>query len=389
METIDVRILAISVVAALLLVANHAGEAAKPGGGRGKPGGGGSASGPSFTGVNLGVLPGDIGSTAEGVSESGSVVGSSFFSDGISVTTFSPAYWHFNGQGWDAYALPKGSSNESKDGYASGISGPVGSEEYVVGSIGPAAAIWTVTGHTSFSSPVFLDQEGNCNFSNASAVSASRIAVGMCDNHAAIWAPSQSGYSSTVLSSPASGYTQAMDVNDDGVIVGRDCDESVQHCHAFVLKFGSTTVVQLDDQINGDPDSYAAAVSDVVEVGGQQVVYVTGSTTSTNGVEAGTRWTVPVSVLSASPSGSLTQTRLTGQWCSGVNNAGEAVCTKAGGGRQTTVLLRSGVVSSLKPPKGGTDAAGYDLARTSGLPTYAVGNAQIGAGRAAVWVINK
>jgi hypothetical protein len=180
-----------------------------------------------------------------------------------------------------------------------------------------------------------------------------------------------------------------MDVNDDGMIVGRDCDASVQHCQAFVLKLGSSKVVQLNDQINGDPDSYAAAVSDVVEVGGKEVVYVTGSTTSTMDVETGTRWTVPVSVLNESPSGSVTQIRLTSQWCSGVNNAGDAVCTSSGGGRQTTILLRNGVLSSLKPPKGATDAAGLDLARTNGLPTYAVGVVQIGAGRAAVWVINK
>ena len=358
-----------------------------PGGTPGKPGGGGSTKATSFSGVNLGALPGDSWSIAFAVSESGSVIGESSLESNSTETIHSPAYWYFNGQQWVVYALPKG-SNES-NGTAFGIAGPVDAKEYVVGSVGDAAVIWTVIGNTPFSDPAPLDQDKTCTWSVANSVNVWGDAVGMCDYRAAIWNSGPNGYSMKVLDNPASGYTEAMDVNDDGVVVGRDCELlPTESCHAFVMKIGSNTAVQLNDQINGDPYSYAAAVSDVVTINDTAVVYVTGSTTSAEGVETGTRWTVTISEQ-GSLLPAVAQVTLTKQWCSGVNNAGDAVCTSSGGGRQSAALVRDGAMNNLKPPKRATDAARFDLTRADRLPTYAVGVAQVDGLRATVWVIDK
>jgi hypothetical protein len=338
--------------------------------------------------VNLGLLPGDNGSMAFAVSESGSVVGVSSFESISTEPSYAPVYWYFNGQAWDIYALPKGAS-DGENGFAFEIAGPVSAVEYVVGAVGSKAVIWTVTGHTSFSGPELLDQDAACTWSVAYAVNVDGVAAGKCDNQAAIWSPGQAGYDTSRLTLPVNGYAEARDVNDDGVVVGHNCDSNIENCSAFVLKSGSSTVIQLHDQINGDPESYAAAVSDVVMVNGRSVVYVTGSTTSADYLETGTRWTVPVSILEGPSSDAVTQVALTKQWCSGVNNAGDAVCTSSGGGRQSTALVRDGLANSLKPPKRGTDAASFDLARADELPTYAVGVAQADGLRATVWVINK
>ena len=371
-------------VSALLAGSLDSAEAAP----RGKPGDGGSTKTVSFNAVNLSVLPGGMESMALAVSESGSVVGFSWFDSGTPDPIYSPTYWYFNGQGWDVYALPKGSAEG--DGVAFGIAGPVGAEEYAVGAVGSAAVIWTVTGNTSFSQPTRLDTAGDCAWSKANSVNDSRVAVGMCDNRAIIWTPAQQGYSANVLPDEAGRYTEAMDVNNDDVVVGRNCDlyGASDSCFAFVLKSDSSTVIPLDDQIAGNPYSYASAVSDVVTVDGEAVVYVTGATTSDGYESTGTRWTVPVAALEGSGD-EVTQVTLIKSWCSGVNNAGGAVCTSSGGGRQTTAIVRNGVMSNLKPPRKATDAASLDLARKPELPTYAVGAAQVDGHRAVVWVIDK
>jgi len=378
-----------ALLAAVLLCNISTVQGGKPPGAGGKPGGG-ATKGSSFTAVNLGVLPGDAQSWANAVSESGSVVGESFFSD-ESGEFFSAAYWHYNGQGWEVYALPKGSS-QSRRSYARGIAGPVQSVEYVAGQIGSEAVIWAVTGGTPVSPPVYLDpgSSPNCSqSSDAQAVNMRRDAAGTCDNKAAIWTAGLEEHALTVLNLPGV-YAQAMDINDTGVVVGRNCSSvDADQCHAFVTKTGSSKIVELADQIAGDPWAYAAAVSEAVIVDGKNVVFVTGSTTSAGGVERGVRWTVPLAIFDSSSSDVVIQTPLTGEWCSGVNNAGGAVCTGSSGGRQTASLLRNGVRSDLKPPKGATDAASLDLARTGTLPTYAVGVAQVEGLRAVVWVINK
>ena len=130
-------------------------------------------------------------------------------------------------------------------------------------------------------------------------------------------------------------------------------------------------------------------MSEVVVVDGKDVVFVTGSTTSAGGVERGVRWTVPLAIFDSPSSGAVIQTPLTKEWCSGVNNAGGAVCTGSSGARQTAALLRNGILSDLKPPKGASDASSCDLARTDALPTYAVGVAQVDGLRAVIWIIDK
>lgn len=358
-----------------------------PGGIHGKQGGGGSIKTTGFTGVNLGALPGGNSSIAFSVSETGSVVGlSSFASDGTG-TIDSPVYWHFNGQSWDIYSLLPAAPN-GESGVAFGIAGPVNTVEYVVGTIGSTAMIWTVTGHTSFSNPEPLAKAADCDWSTAYGVNVHQVAVGHCDYGAAIWTPDGTGYKTTKVPFLSNPYTVATDVNDDGVVVGNGCDFLENNCHAFILKIGSDAIVPLTDSINGDPYSYVTAVSDVVVIDDTAFVYVTGSTKSAAGTETGTRWTV--AIPDAGPlSDAVMQMTLTKQWCSGVNNAGDAVCTSSGGGRQSTVLIRDGAVNSLKPPRRATDAATYDLARTDTLPTYAVGNIQVNGFRAAVWVIDK
>jgi uncharacterized membrane protein len=358
------------------------------GGKPGKPGEGGGTKATSFTGVNLGVLPGDNGSTALAVSESGSVVGESWYDAGAAGVTSSPAYWYFNGRQWDVYPLPTlGLSNES-NGTAFGIAGPDATREYVVGYVGGAAVIWTILGNTSISNPEPLDPGETCTWSVAQGVNVSGDAVGICDDHAAIWRSGPSGYTTNVLENLAGDYSEARDVNDDGVVVGRDCGSPPFTCHAFVFRIGNEAVIWLDDQINRNPYSLAVAVSDVVTVNGKSVVYVTGSTVSADNMETGTRWTVPVALLDGSSSDIVTQVTLTKQTCAGVNNAGDAVCTSSGG-RQSTALIRDGVVSNLKPTKRATDAAAFDLARADALPTYAVGVAQVDGLRATVWVIDQ
>jgi hypothetical protein len=374
-------------VAALLAGSLDSAEAA-PRGTTGKPGDGGNTKTVSFNAVNLGVLPGDMYSSASSVSESGSVVGYSWYDTPAWDSIYSPAYWYFNGQEWDAYALPK--EPAESDGAAFGITGPVDAVEYVVGRIDSAAVIWTVTGNTSFSQPTRLDTDNACKSSQANSVNMDLVAVGMCDDRAVIWTPAGNGYAATMLPISANRYTEARDVNDNGVVVGRNCALSgtSYSCFAFVLKSDSSTVTPLDDQIAGNPYSTATRVSDVVTVDGEAVVYVTGYTTSADDVSTGTRWTVPVAVLEGS-SGEVTQVTLTKSWCSGVNNVGDAVCTSSGSGRQTTAIVRNGVENSLKPPKKVLSAASLDLARTHELPTYAVGNAPVDGLRAVVWVIDK
>jgi hypothetical protein len=372
-------------VTALLGGSMNSADAA-PRGVPGKPGGGGSTKTVSFNAINLGVLPGDSGSAASSVSESGSVVGFSWYDTDTSNPVYSPAYWHFNGQEWDIYSLPKGSP--TSDGVAFGIAGPVNAVEYVAGVVDSAAVIWTVTGNTSFSQPTQLDTA--CKSSQANGVNNHRVAVGMCDNRAVIWTPAATGYSATALPVSTDRYTEARDVNDGDVVVGRDCDlyGPNESCHAFVLQSGSSTMIQLDDQIAGNPYSTATKVSDVVTIDGKAVVFVAGYTTSADLVSTGTRWTVPVAVLQGSP-GEVTQSSLAKSWCSGVNNAGDAVCTSSGSGRQTAAIVRNGVENSLNPPKKATGVAGLDLARSVGLPTYAVGQAPVDGLRAIVWVIDK
>lgn len=358
-----------------------------PGGIHGKQGGGGSIKTTGFTGVNLGVLPGGNLSIAFSVSETGSVVGlSSFAPDGTDAID-SPAYWHFNGQSWEIYSLLPAASN-GESGIAFGIAGPENEVEYVVGTVGSTAMIWTVTGHTSFSNPEPLAKAADCESSTAYGVNMHGVAVGHCNHGAAIWTPDGAGYKTTKLDFSASRHTAATDVNEDGVVVGNDCDFLENNCHAFILKIGNDEIVPLADSINGNPYSYVTAVSDVVVIDDTALVYVAGSTKDDDGTEIGTRWTVAIPNV-GSLSDAVTQVTLTKQWCSGVNNAGDAVCTSSGGGRQSTVIIRDGVVNNLKPPRRASDAATYDLSRTDGLPAYAVGAVQVNGFRAAVWVIDK
>lgn len=347
----------------------------------GRPsGGGGTGKTTSFAAINLGVLPGGTWSSAAAVSESGSVVGTSV------ADQYSATYWYSpNGQEWHVYALPSGLSGNSNS-HAAGIAGPVEGQEYVAGSIDGAAVLWTVNGHTSFSGPVSVASE-NCGFSTANAVNQRRDLAGMCDYQAAIWIADSNGYSEVVLNTLSGAYAEVLDINDAGVVVGRHCEDIANdHCEAF-LRMVDGTLVDLIDTINDDPYSYAAAVSDVVTNGGTgpEFVYVTGATMNEQGVQRGMRWTVP---LSSSPV-EIIQTPLIKQWCSGVNDAGQAICTSSGRARQSTGLWRDGAVSDLKPPKGATGAASFDLARKKDLPSYAVGVANIDGGRAVIWVINK
>ena len=118
----------------------------------------------------------------------------------------------------------------------------------------------------------------------------------------------------------------------------------------------------------GDIESEAFAVSSVVTVLDDSVVYVAGRTTDAGFLQQGVRWTVNVDTGAV-----VALTVLNMQFASGVNDAGDVAGATLSRRSQSATLWRDGTYITLEPPRGGGNTACLALARSPSLPTYAAG----------------
>lgn len=340
-----------------------------------KPVGGTKA--PSYTGRNLGVLPGDTYSYGSGVSAIGSVVGWSGYSTSAGDVTH-PFYWDRSTGVMRQLPTSEGS------GHAFAIAGKTKLSEYAVGaedfsSTVQRAVIWVAPSLQPV--PIVLDSGAEAG-SVARGVNELGTAVGMWGDMTAIWQQVGLTYTMTTIDIFPNQPEEARDINNDGIVVGFGHNSNYTQFSAF-LRVGDEVVAL--PPAGTDPDAIARAVSEVFgTLTAGRFVYVAGSTMDANGVERAVRWTVNVDTT---PLVSETKV-LAKEWSSGVNTAGDVACTNAPAGRQSASLWRNEVFIALKPPKGMTDAATQSLARTALSPTYVAGTASNSSTtRAVTWEV--
>lgn len=343
-----------------------------------KPVGGTKA--PSYTGRNLGVLPGDTYSYGSGVSAIGSVVGWSAYSTPAGAVTH-PFYWD-RSTGVMRQLSTSGATSEGS-GHAFAIAGQTKVSEYAVGaedlpSTFQRAVIWVDP--SSQAVPIVLDSGAEAG-SVARGVNEVGTAVGMWGDMTAIW--EHDGfhhYTMTTIDIFPNQPEEARDINNEGIVVGFGHNSNYTQFSAF-LRVGDEVVALLP--AGTDPYATARAVSDNFATSAGRFVYVAGSTMDANGVERAVRWTVDVDTRLVSETKVLAK-----EWSSGVNTAGDVACTNAPAGRQSASLWRNEVFIALKPPKGMTDAASLDLTRTASSPTYVAGTASNSSTmRAVTWEV--
>jgi len=344
-----------------------------------KPGGGVKA--PSYTGRNLGVLPGDSYSYGYGVSDAGSVVGFSGYSTSESSASH-PFYW--DRATGVMVQLPTSGATSEGTGRAYAVAGKTKASEYAVGDedapdTSTHAVIWRAP---SLQTPAIVLDSGESAASFAYGVNDDGTAVGSWGGETAIWAHDGSGnYAMTTIDIFENQPEGARDINNQGIAVGYGYDPSGTQANAFLLAEGNVHALP-----PGGTDPYARALSvgDVfTTTAGEEFVFVSGSTTAVDGTEHAVRWTVNTGTWE------ITETKvLAKDWSSGVNTSGDVACTNGTSARQSATLWRRDVFITLKPPKGMTDAASFGLARTALSPTYVVGTASSSATtRAVIWEV--
>lgn len=344
-----------------------------------RPGGGAKA--PSYTGRNLGVLPGHSYSFGNGVSDAGSVVGTSGYSTNES-TVIHPFYW--DRATGVMMQLPTSGATSEGTGHAFAVAGKTKASEYAVGvEDAPGtfvhAVIWLAP---SLQTPPIVLDSGETAASTAWGVNDDGTAVGSWGDETAIWAHDGSGnYTMTTIDIFENQPEDARDINNQGIVVGYGYDLSYTQTNAFLLAEGVAHALP-----PGGTDLYARAlaVGDVFATpAGDEFVFVSGSTTAADGTAHAVRWTVKTGTWE------VTETKvLAKEWSSGVNTSGDVACTNDTSARQSATLWRNDVFISLKPPKGMTDAASLGLARTALSPTYVVGTASSSAStRAVIWEV--
>ena len=351
-----------------------------------KPGGGTTSSG--YTARNLGVLLGDAYSRAWGVSDAGSVVGESVHFvpvDDGQMAFRRAVYWS---PGFEMLPLPTKTAAGGAERQSKALAIAVGATgELVVGQEDPAgphphAVIWK--GAPSNEAVALEDDLSNP--SSAAGVNEDGIAVGHWGASAAIWVADASetdGYKRTDFKFDSGTYTEAKDVNRQGVVVGYSDPGDMSAPKAFV-RFADGTLYPLSPL---DTDAYtgAYAVSDVfaATVGGLAVdfVYVAGWTQSVTRVQRAVRWKVDVGTGVV-----VEKTLLTQASANGVNDAGDVLC----GSGQGAKLFRGNAYYSLRPPKGASGVGALALAGTASSTTYVAGYSwgqKAASERAVVWTI--
>lgn len=230
-------------------------------------------SSPGYTTTNLGVLPGDNSSRANGVNDAGEVVGYS---------CCSPQYRAFVTLGGVLTAL------QGISGNALAISN--GTPRYVVGFAGDtsSAVKWTITGGTP-SQPTYLG-DGNAILSAARGVNDAGEAVGDAGNNAAMW---DAGGKLTLVSAPQ-GFVEGegRDINNAGhaVFVFSRPEAGWPNGIAIgYLRLASGEPVPLPP-LGGDVTSYANSLTSVTN----DLVQVAGSSYATPSSSRAVRWSVNV-----------------------------------------------------------------------------------------------
>jgi hypothetical protein len=319
-----------------------------------KPGGGGTIS-TTYTGLRLGVLPGDRQSFGLAVNDRGSVAGFSVGEGGERAI-----YWNPTGM----YQL----TTSGATGHANGIAGGVQGPEYVAGDeivsiddkLIQRAVIWT---NPPSGTMTFIDDAG----SSAYGVNRDGAVAGAYGVSAAIWSPNADGsYKRTVIPRVAE-YPDAtaVDIDDDGVVIVNAYRTNSDISRGLVRLIDGTLITL--QPLAGDDRTNVRSVSNIVVGGGNRYVYVAGSSQSAPETGRGVRWTVDVDT------GAVTALALNQTGSAGVNGSGDVAGTVDKASTQNAVLWRSGTTYQLKPPKGSRVAGAYGLARTATSPTYVIG----------------
>jgi hypothetical protein len=316
---------------------------------------GGPAASAGYTALNVGALiPGAQSSQANGVNDAGDVVGS--FSSG---TTLYP------------FALVAGTAVTlgSGPGMAWGVSN--GSPTYVVGSAAGTPARWSLANPTQVTQ---LALTGGA----AKGVNTGGATVGNLGANAAMWLADGTH---VPIATPV-GYTrgEGRGINDAGLAILQFAVSPTETAvNRAYLRLASGTLIELPP-VGSDVTSYA---NDVSEAAVNGVVYVAGSTASSDLVSRSVRWTVDATSGAVLATDVLPTTESHGL---GVSDAGGiAGFIDISSFRFSSYLWRGTNILKLGPPKGGKDPRAWAM---SGSGQYVAGQTYVGSVSQAVrWTI--
>lgn len=321
---------------------------------------------PSYTSTNLGALPGDNSSRANGVNDAGEVAGYSCCSLGYRgfVTTVSGVPRALAGDNGNALAISNGSISN-------------GSKRFVVGFAGDTSqpVRWTIAADGALSPPEPLPH-GVATLGAARGVNDAGQAVGNVGDSAAMWGTDGS---LTTLVAPTGfvrGEGRAIDNEGHAVFVFFRPDPAWPDGIAIgYLRLASGALIQLPpDAATGI--SYANALTTVTS----NTVGVAGSIYATPSTPRAVRWTVDIvqkKIVS-------TQVRSETSHAVGISNGGAAAGFTEGQSNSlgTSAFRWQGTqFVSLNPPKGGKEGKAWAIS-PSGI--FVAGEAFIQASRTAI-----
>jgi uncharacterized membrane protein len=316
--------------------------------------------GATYTSTNLGVLPGDNSSRANGVNDAGEVAGYSCCSPG------SHAFVRIGGA---LTALPGDNAN------ALAISN--GSTRYVAGWVGaPSQPVrWTIQSGAS-SQPTYL-QLGEATYGAARAVNDVGQTVGSTGDQAAMW---DADGLLTIVPAPA-GFTrgEGRGINSSGhavFVFSRPDPAWPDGIAVGYLRLATGEMIQLEP-VGGSGISYANALTPVTA---SNTVLVAGTSSASPSAPRALRWTVDVlqqAIVS-------TEVRSETSHGVGISDAGAVTGFVEG----PTNSLKSNAfrwqgaqLLSLDPPKSGKEGKGWAISPNG---QYVAGEAYVQPSRVAI-----